>query len=31
VQFYPTVLPIAQSKGTLSDAYKKESAAAAKK
>jgi hypothetical protein len=31
VQFYPTLLPIAQSKGTLSDAYKKETAAAATK
>jgi Cytochrome P460 len=31
VQFYPTLLPIAQSKGTLSDAYKKETASAAKK
>lgn len=30
VQFYPTLLPIAQSKGTLSDAYKKETAAAKK-
>src|ERR1035438_5691548 len=27
VQFYPTLLPIAQSKGTLSAAYQKESAA----
>jgi hypothetical protein len=26
VQFYPTLLPIAESKGTLSAAYKKESA-----
>ncbi len=26
VQFYPTLLPIAQSKGTLSEGYKKESA-----
>jgi hypothetical protein len=26
VQFYPTLLPIAQSKGTLSDQYKKETA-----
>ena len=31
VQFYPTLMPIAQSKGTLSDAYKKETASAAKK
>jgi len=30
VQFYPTLLPIAQSKGTLSAAYKKESAEAGK-
>lgn len=30
VQFYPTLLPIAQSKETLSDAYKKETAAAKK-
>jgi hypothetical protein len=30
VQFYPTLLPIAQSKGTLSAAYQKESAAAQK-
>jgi Cytochrome P460 len=30
VQFYPTLLPIAQSKGTLSDAYKEEAAAAKK-
>ena len=30
VQFYPTLLPIAQSKGTLSAAYVKESAAAQK-
>jgi hypothetical protein len=30
VQFYPTLLPIAQSKGTLSDAYKKETASAKK-
>jgi hypothetical protein len=28
VQFYPTLLPIAKSKGTLSDGYKKESGAA---
>jgi hypothetical protein len=28
VQFYPTLLPIAQSKGTLSAAYRKEGAAA---
>ena len=27
VQFYPTLLPIAQSKGTLSASYQKESAA----
>lgn len=31
VQFYPTLLPVAQSKGTLSAAYQKESAAPAKK
>jgi len=31
VQFYPTLLPIAQSKQTLSDSYQKETAAAAKK
>jgi hypothetical protein len=31
VQFYPTLLPIAKSKGTLSAAYQQESAAAAKK
>ncbi len=31
VQFYPTLLPIAQRKGTLSAAYQKETAAAAKK
>jgi hypothetical protein len=30
VQFYPTLLPIAQSKGTLSPAYQNETAAAAK-
>jgi hypothetical protein len=30
VQFYPTLLPIAQSKGTLSSSYQKEIAAAAK-
>lgn len=30
VQFYPTLLPIAQSKGTLSASYQKESAAPAK-
>ena len=30
VQFYPTLLPIAKSKGTLSDGYKKESGAAQK-
>jgi Cytochrome P460 len=30
VQFYPTLLPIAKNKGTLSDGYQKESAAAAK-
>lgn len=29
VQFYPTLLPIAQSKGTLSPSYQKESASAA--
>lgn len=29
VQFYPTLLPLAKSKGTLSAAYQKESAAAA--
>ena len=29
VQFYPTLLPIAKSKGTLSAAYQKETAAAA--
>jgi hypothetical protein len=29
VQFYPTLLPIAQKKGTLSDAFLKEEAAAA--
>ena len=29
VQFYPTLLPIAQSKGTLSASYQKESASAA--
>ena len=28
VQFYPTLLPIAQSKGTLSAAYQKENSAA---
>jgi hypothetical protein len=28
VQFYPTLLPIAQAKGTLSSAYQKESASA---
>jgi len=28
VQFYPTLLPIAKSKGTLSDGYKKESGTA---
>jgi hypothetical protein len=27
VQFYPTLLPIAKSKGTLSDGYKKDSGA----
>lgn len=27
VQFYPTLLPVAKSKGTLSEAYKKETAA----
>jgi hypothetical protein len=31
VQFYPTLLPIAQSKGTLSEGYKKESAEPAQK
>jgi hypothetical protein len=31
VQFYPTLLPLAKSKGTLSAAYKKETAAAAQK
>jgi hypothetical protein len=31
VQFYPTLLPIARSKGTLSAAYQQETAAAAKK
>jgi Cytochrome P460 len=31
VQFYPTLLPIAKSKGTFSAEYQKESAAAAKK
>ena len=31
VQFYPTLLPIAKSKGTLSASYQKESAAAAQK
>jgi hypothetical protein len=31
VQFYPTLLPIAQKKGTLSDAYVKEVAAEAGK
>jgi hypothetical protein len=31
VQFYPTLLPIARSKGTLSAAYQKESAAPARK
>jgi len=31
VQFYPTLLPIAQNKGTLSDTYKKETADPAKK
>jgi hypothetical protein len=31
VQFYPTLLPIATVKGTLSPAYQKESAAAARK
>jgi hypothetical protein len=31
VQFYPTLLPIARSKGTLSAGYQKESAAPAKK
>lgn len=31
VQFYPTLLPIAKSKGTLSAGYQKESAAAAQK
>jgi hypothetical protein len=31
VQFYPTLLPIAKSKGTLSAAYQQESAATAKK
>lgn len=31
VQFYPTLLPLAKSKGTLSAAYQKESAAAAQK
>ncbi len=31
VQFYPTLLPIAKSKGTLSAAYQQESSAAAKK
>jgi|SRR5882672_1472849 len=31
VQFYPTLLPIAQSKGTLSAAYQKESAAPVQK
>ena len=30
VQFYPTLLPIAKNKGTLSESYKKETAAAAK-
>jgi hypothetical protein len=30
VQFYPTLLPIAKSKGTLAAAYQKESAAAQK-
>jgi len=30
VQFYPTLLPIARSKGTLSDSYVKESAPAQK-
>ena len=30
VQFYPTLLPIAKSKGTLSESYKKETAASAK-
>ena len=30
VQFYPTLLPIAKNKGTLSSSYQKESAAAAK-
>jgi len=28
VQFYPTLLPIAKSKGTLSASYQKETAAA---
>ena len=31
VQFYPTLLPLAKSKGTLSAAYQKETAAAAQK
>ncbi len=31
VQFYPTLLPIARSKGTLSAAYQKESTASAQK
>jgi hypothetical protein len=31
VQFYPTLLPIAQSKGTLSESYKKESVASVQK
>ena len=31
VQFYPTLLPVAKSKGTLSAAYQKESAATASK
>jgi len=30
VQFYPTLLPIAQRLGTLSEAYRKESGAANK-
>ncbi len=31
VQFYPTLLPVAKSKGTLSAGYVKENAAAAQK
>jgi hypothetical protein len=29
VQFYPTLLPIAKAKGTLSEGYQKDAAAAA--